>query len=123
MNEISRKPAHTVAELASARQHQGKLADHHGARGGGGYQCCLVMMMVSLPNPGSVPVARPRQRRNKPAGRSLELHFGVLRAAAEDCPVLACGGDEGMFCAAVDYKENRRCCGAAVWLVCRRSAF
>ena len=30
-----RKPAHTVAELASTRQHQGKLADHHGARGGG----------------------------------------------------------------------------------------
>ena len=28
--------AHTVAELASARQqHQEKLADHHGARGGG----------------------------------------------------------------------------------------
>ena len=35
MNEISRKPAHTVAELASALQHQGKLIDHHGARGGG----------------------------------------------------------------------------------------
>ena len=31
----SRKPAHTVAELASARQHQGNSADHHGARGGG----------------------------------------------------------------------------------------
>ena len=33
MNEISRKPAHTVAELASARQHQENPADHHGARG------------------------------------------------------------------------------------------
>jgi hypothetical protein len=32
MNEISRKPAHTVAELASARQHQENPADHHGAR-------------------------------------------------------------------------------------------
>ena len=28
MNEISRNPAHTVVELASARQHQ-KPADHH----------------------------------------------------------------------------------------------
>ena len=35
MNEISRKPAHTVTELASARQHQENPADHHGARGGG----------------------------------------------------------------------------------------
>ena len=35
MNEISRKPAHTVTELASARQHQKKLAGHHRARGGG----------------------------------------------------------------------------------------
>ena len=35
MNEISRRPAHAVAELASTRQHQAKLADHHGARGGG----------------------------------------------------------------------------------------
>ena len=38
MNEISRKPAHTVTELASARQHQENPADHHGARGGGQYQ-------------------------------------------------------------------------------------
>ena len=29
------QPAHTVAELASARQHQENPADHHGARGGG----------------------------------------------------------------------------------------
>ena len=41
MNEMSRKPAHTVTELASARQHQEHEipADHHGARGdssGGG---------------------------------------------------------------------------------------
>jgi hypothetical protein len=36
MNEISRnKAAHTVAELASACQHQEKLAGHHGASGGG----------------------------------------------------------------------------------------
>ena len=35
MNEISRTPAHTVTELASARQHQETPADHHGARGGG----------------------------------------------------------------------------------------
>ena len=35
MNEIGLEPAHTVAELASARQHQGKLAGNHGARGGG----------------------------------------------------------------------------------------
>ena len=35
MNKISRKPAQTVAELASARQHQENPADHHGARGGG----------------------------------------------------------------------------------------
>ena len=35
MNKTSRKPAHTVAELASARQHQGKLADHNGARRAG----------------------------------------------------------------------------------------
>ena len=35
MNEISRKPARTVTELASARQHQENPADHHGARGGG----------------------------------------------------------------------------------------
>ena len=36
MNEISRnKAARTVAELASACQHQEKLAGHHGARGGG----------------------------------------------------------------------------------------
>ena len=34
-HEISRKPAYTVAELASARQHQENPADHHGARGGG----------------------------------------------------------------------------------------
>ena len=35
MNEISRKPAYTVAELVSARQHQEKPVDRHGARGGG----------------------------------------------------------------------------------------
>ena len=35
MNGISRKPARTVTELASARQHQENPADHHGARGGG----------------------------------------------------------------------------------------
>ena len=35
MNEICRKPAHTVTELASAREHQENPADHHGARGGG----------------------------------------------------------------------------------------
>ena len=35
MNEIGRKLAHTVAELASVRQHQENPADHHGARGGG----------------------------------------------------------------------------------------
>jgi len=37
MNEIGRKPAQTVTELASARQHQENEnpADHHGARGGG----------------------------------------------------------------------------------------
>ena len=35
MDEISRKPTRTVTELASARQHQGEMADHHGARGGG----------------------------------------------------------------------------------------
>ena len=29
------KPAHTVTELASARQHPENPADHHGARGGG----------------------------------------------------------------------------------------
>ena len=34
MNEIGHKPAHTVTELASARQHQ-KPANHHGARVGG----------------------------------------------------------------------------------------
>ena len=34
MNEISCKPAHTVAELASARQHQESPAGHHGARSG-----------------------------------------------------------------------------------------
>ena len=58
MNEISRKPAHTVAELG-------------------------VMMMMNKSNPGSVPVARPRQRRNKSAGHSLECRGrglgGVLR--------------------------------------------
>ena len=35
LNEISRKPAQTVVELASARQHQENPAGHHGARGGG----------------------------------------------------------------------------------------
>ena len=35
MNKISRKPAHTVAGLACARQHQENPAGHHGARGGG----------------------------------------------------------------------------------------
>jgi len=35
MNEISRKPAHTVTELTSARQHQENPAEHHRARGGG----------------------------------------------------------------------------------------
>ena len=35
MNEIGCKPAQTVAELASARQHQENPAGHHGARGGG----------------------------------------------------------------------------------------
>ena len=30
MNEIRRKPAHTVTELASDRQHQENPADHHG---------------------------------------------------------------------------------------------
>ena len=32
MNGISRTPAHTVAELESARQHQENPAGHHGAR-------------------------------------------------------------------------------------------
>ena len=44
MNEMSRKPAHTVTELASARQHQEKLADHHGARGGGYVQTAVMMV-------------------------------------------------------------------------------
>ena len=37
MNEVNRKPAYTVAELASTRQPVStrKLADHHGARGRG----------------------------------------------------------------------------------------
>jgi hypothetical protein len=35
MNEMSRKPAHTVTELASACQHQEKLAGNHGTRGDG----------------------------------------------------------------------------------------
>ena len=34
-NEISLKPARTLAELASARQHQENPAGNHGARGGG----------------------------------------------------------------------------------------
>ena len=41
MNEISRKPAHTVAELASARQHQENSADYHLERAvkGKGFFC------------------------------------------------------------------------------------
>ena len=35
MNEFNRKPAYTVSELASGRQHQENPADHHGARGRG----------------------------------------------------------------------------------------
>ena len=36
MSEISLKPARTVAEWASTRQHQEKkLTENHGARGGG----------------------------------------------------------------------------------------
>ena len=44
--------------------------------------------------------------------------FGValLSASAEGFPVLACG-DDGIMRAAADYKESRRFCGAAVWLV------
>ena len=34
--------------------------------------------------------------------------------------MLACG-DEGIMRAAADYKESRRCCGAAVWLMCAPS--
>ena len=35
MNGVIRKPAQTVTELESARQHQENPAVHHGARGGG----------------------------------------------------------------------------------------
>ena len=38
-------------------------------------------MMMNDSNPGSVPVARPRQRRNKPAGHSMECRG---RGAAEE---------------------------------------
>ena len=62
MNGIGRKPARAVAELASARQHQGKLAGHHGARGGG------------YGRPWGVRVPRRGSRRPLLAGR---LFFGA----------------------------------------------
>ena len=60
MNEISRKPAHTVTELASARQHQENPADHHGAR---------VVVEASTTSRGGCNQPPPHHHRNEKRAR------------------------------------------------------